>query len=75
MLSGGHLLIGKVAFLENVPSTGTFEKVTKMSNHFLLSPHSSMSWSLCRAVEHQWKNKSMNTTNKSTMILMALESV
>jgi len=32
MLSGGHLLIGKVAFLENVPSTGTSEKDIRMSN-------------------------------------------
>ena len=39
MLSGGHLLIGKVAFLENVPSTGTSEKDTEMSNlsFFLLT--------------------------------------
>lgn len=52
MLSGDHLLIGKVVFLKNVPSTGTFGKDTEMSNHFLLSPHSSVSWRLCRTMQH-----------------------
>lgn len=34
MLSGGHLLIAKVAFLENALSTGTSEKDTEISNIF-----------------------------------------
>lgn len=74
MLSDGLLLMGKLASLEKVPSTGIFRKETAMSHNFLFFFTALFSGAFAEQCSTNRKtNQPTQPTKNDIMVLMALE--